>query len=67
MLSNTVDDEEEMLYGESSPLTSPAKEEPSNSTSAAVHSGKEGVHSPQQEPTHWCMIIRENGVMEVGI
>ncbi|KAL2080282.1 hypothetical protein ACEWY4_024075 [Coilia grayii] len=63
-ISNTVDDEEEMLYGESSPLTSPTKDEPGSSTSSAMHSGKEGAHS-KHEPTHWCMVVRENGVMEI--
>ncbi|KAI2652583.1 Cleavage and polyadenylation specificity factor subunit 1 [Labeo rohita] len=65
-ISNTVDDEEEMLYGESNPLTSPSKEEPSR-TSAAVNSaqtGREGGQS-RQEPSHWCLLVRENGVMEI--
>ncbi|XP_063041814.1 cleavage and polyadenylation specificity factor subunit 1 [Engraulis encrasicolus] len=63
-LSNAVDDEEEMLYGESSPLTSPNKDDPSGSASTTMHHGKDGPHS-KREPTHWCMVIRENGVMEI--
>uniref|UniRef100_A0AAY4D2M8 Cleavage and polyadenylation specificity factor subunit 1 n=1 Tax=Denticeps clupeoides TaxID=299321 RepID=A0AAY4D2M8_9TELE len=41
-MSNTVDDEEEMLYGDSSPLFSPTKDEPSHGglASAAPYSGK---------------------------
>uniref|UniRef100_A0AAY4D4H2 Cleavage and polyadenylation specificity factor subunit 1 n=1 Tax=Denticeps clupeoides TaxID=299321 RepID=A0AAY4D4H2_9TELE len=64
-MSNTVDDEEEMLYGDSSPLFSPTKDEPSHGglASAAPYSGKVGGHN-KQEPTHWCMVVRENGVME---
>ncbi|XP_043073522.1 cleavage and polyadenylation specificity factor subunit 1 [Puntigrus tetrazona] len=65
-ISNTVDDEEEMLYGESNPLTSPGKEEPSRS-SAALSSSQTGRESGQsrQEPSHWCLLVRENGVMEI--
>ncbi|XP_036411332.1 cleavage and polyadenylation specificity factor subunit 1 [Megalops cyprinoides] len=62
-MSNTVDDEEEMLYGDSNPLFSPTKEEPSRSTLEA-NPGDEGGTS-KVEPTHWCMIVRENGVMEI--
>lgn len=65
-VSNAVDDEEEMLYGESNPLTSPNKEESSRG-SAGVNStqtGREGGQS-RQDPSHWCLLVRENGVMEV--
>ncbi|KAI1901642.1 hypothetical protein AGOR_G00036500 [Albula goreensis] len=62
-ISNTVDDEEEMLYGDSNPLFSPTKEEPSRSASA-MYAGKE-AGSSKAEPTHWCMVVRENGVMEI--
>lgn len=61
--SNTVDDEEEMLYGDSSPLFSPTQEEPTGNTGTACP-GLEGA-THKAEPTHWCMVVRENGVMEV--
>lgn len=64
-ISNAVDDEEEMLYGESNPLTSPSKEE--SSRGSAVNSsqtGREGGQS-RQDPSHWCLLVRENGVMEI--
>uniref|UniRef100_H2ZS88 Cleavage and polyadenylation specificity factor subunit 1 n=1 Tax=Latimeria chalumnae TaxID=7897 RepID=H2ZS88_LATCH len=61
-LSNTVDDEEEMLYGETSSLSSPSKEE--QSRGAMPVSEKEPAHC-RLEPTHWCMLARENGVMEI--
>ncbi|XP_041867877.1 cleavage and polyadenylation specificity factor subunit 1 isoform X1 [Melanotaenia boesemani] len=63
-LSNTVDDEEEMLYGDSNTSAAPAKEEMSRSSVAPVPSVSEGGPS-KAEPTHWCVIIRENGVMEI--
>lgn len=63
-LSNTVDDEEEMLYGDSNASAAPAKDEISRSSTAQALSGSEGSSS-KTEPTHWCMIIRENGVMEI--
>uniref|UniRef100_A0A8C1A8B5 Cleavage and polyadenylation specificity factor subunit 1 n=1 Tax=Cyprinus carpio carpio TaxID=630221 RepID=A0A8C1A8B5_CYPCA len=62
-LGNAVDDEEEMLYGESKPLSSPSKEEPSR-VSAALNSTQTGRESGQ-EPSHWCLLVRENGVMEI--
>ncbi|XP_037120198.1 cleavage and polyadenylation specificity factor subunit 1 [Syngnathus acus] len=63
-LSNTVDDEEEMLYGDSSANTAPQKEEMNRTPGQAAPSGSEG--SPLRfDPTHWCMIVRENGVMEI--
>uniref|UniRef100_A0A8D0CIQ8 Cleavage and polyadenylation specificity factor subunit 1 n=1 Tax=Scleropages formosus TaxID=113540 RepID=A0A8D0CIQ8_SCLFO len=61
--SNTVDDEEEMLYGDSSPLFSPTQEEPSSSTTV-TQPRADGTPS-KAEPTHWCMMVRENGVMEI--
>uniref|UniRef100_A0A3B4T5R5 Cleavage and polyadenylation specificity factor subunit 1 n=1 Tax=Seriola dumerili TaxID=41447 RepID=A0A3B4T5R5_SERDU len=63
-LSNTVDDEEEMLYGDSNASAGPAKEEMSRNSAAATSFGSEGGSS-KAEPSHWCMIIRENGVMEI--
>uniref|UniRef100_A0A671SUX3 Cleavage and polyadenylation specificity factor subunit 1 n=1 Tax=Sinocyclocheilus anshuiensis TaxID=1608454 RepID=A0A671SUX3_9TELE len=60
---NALDDEEEMLYGESNPLSSPSKEEPSR-VSAALSSTQTGRQG-RQEPSHWCLLVRENGVMEI--
>lgn len=64
--SNALDDEEEMLYGESNPLTSPSKEESSRGYAAgnSTQTGREGGQS-RLEPSHWCLLVRENGVMEV--
>ncbi|XP_043546870.1 cleavage and polyadenylation specificity factor subunit 1 isoform X1 [Chiloscyllium plagiosum] len=62
-MSTTVDDEEEMLYGESgSALFSPPKEEPNRSSVPTAE--KEPSHL-KVEPTNWCMLVRENGVMEI--
>lgn len=61
--SNIVDDEEEMLYGDSSSNTGPSKDE-LNRSSAAGPSVSEGGYS-KAEPSHWCLITRESGVMEV--
>lgn len=63
-MSNTVDDEEEMLYGDSNASATPAKEDINRSFVAPTMSGSEATSS-KAEPTHWCMIIRENGVMEI--
>uniref|UniRef100_A0AAX7SZQ9 Cleavage and polyadenylation specificity factor subunit 1 n=1 Tax=Astatotilapia calliptera TaxID=8154 RepID=A0AAX7SZQ9_ASTCA len=65
-MSNTVDDEEEMLYGDSNASATPAKEDMNRSFVALATSGSEATSS-KAEPTHWCMIIRENGVMEVWV
>ncbi|CAI5690013.1 unnamed protein product [Oreochromis niloticus] len=65
-MSNTVDDEEEMLYGDSNASATPAKEDINRSFVAPTTSGSEATSS-KAEPTHWCMIIRENGVMEVHV
>ncbi|KAG1947438.1 cleavage and polyadenylation specificity factor subunit [Pimephales promelas] len=62
-ISNALDDEEEMLYGESNPLTSPNKEESSRAGSS-TQTGREGGQS-RLEPSHWCLLVRENGVMEI--
>ncbi|XP_069771192.1 cleavage and polyadenylation specificity factor subunit 1 isoform X2 [Narcine bancroftii] len=62
-ISTTVDDEEEMLYGESgSVLFSPPKEEPSRNSMLTTE--KETSHY-KIDPTNWCMLVRENGVMEI--
>ncbi|XP_061671474.1 cleavage and polyadenylation specificity factor subunit 1 isoform X2 [Syngnathoides biaculeatus] len=63
-LSNAVDDEEEMLYGDSGTNAPPQKEEMNPITVEAGPSGSEGS-AVKAEPTHWCMIVRENGVMEI--
>lgn len=62
--SNVVDDEEEMLYGDSNASAAPSKEEASRSFTLPGASVSEGSFS-KAEPSHWCMVIRENGVMEV--
>uniref|UniRef100_A0A803TS76 Cleavage and polyadenylation specificity factor subunit 1 n=1 Tax=Anolis carolinensis TaxID=28377 RepID=A0A803TS76_ANOCA len=59
---NTVDDEEEMLYGESGSLFSPNKEEPRRSS---LPSADKDPHQYKAEPTHWCVLVRENGTMEI--
>uniref|UniRef100_A0A3P9PR20 Cleavage and polyadenylation specificity factor subunit 1 n=1 Tax=Poecilia reticulata TaxID=8081 RepID=A0A3P9PR20_POERE len=63
-LSNTVDDEEEMLYGESGTNAAPAKEEMSRGSAGPAPGTSEGNPS-KAEPSHWCVIIRDNGVMEI--
>lgn len=63
-LSNAVDDEEEMLYGDSNASAAPPKEEVNRSSVAPAPPGSEGSLN-KAEPTHWCMIVRENGVMEI--
>lgn len=61
-LSNTVDDEEEMLYGDNTTILSPGKEEPRRSSFPS--NDKEPVHS-KLETTHWCVLVRETGIMEI--
>ncbi|XP_069636319.1 cleavage and polyadenylation specificity factor subunit 1 isoform X2 [Haliaeetus albicilla] len=61
-ISDTVDDEEEMLYGDSGALFSPAKEEPRRSS---LPSADRDPHQYKPEPTHWCVLVRENGAMEI--
>ncbi|XP_073185980.1 cleavage and polyadenylation specificity factor subunit 1 isoform X2 [Lepidochelys kempii] len=61
-ISNTVDDEEEMLYGDSSSLFSPTKEEPRRSS---LPLSDRDPHQYKVEPTHWCVLVRENGAMEI--
>uniref|UniRef100_A0A8C5DIP8 Cleavage and polyadenylation specificity factor subunit 1 n=1 Tax=Gouania willdenowi TaxID=441366 RepID=A0A8C5DIP8_GOUWI len=63
-LSNVVDDEEEMLYGDLSSNQAPPNEE--NYHCATAPSGSEGS-TTKTEPTSWCMVVRENGVMEVRV
>uniref|UniRef100_A0A8C7TKX2 Cleavage and polyadenylation specificity factor subunit 1 n=1 Tax=Oncorhynchus mykiss TaxID=8022 RepID=A0A8C7TKX2_ONCMY len=68
LFSNTVDDEEEMLYGDCNPAgITPTKDESHPGyrlSSGALGGGSEG-RSGRAEPTHWCMMVRENGVMEI--
>uniref|UniRef100_A0A6Q2WPE1 Cleavage and polyadenylation specificity factor subunit 1 n=1 Tax=Esox lucius TaxID=8010 RepID=A0A6Q2WPE1_ESOLU len=68
-LSNTVDDEEEMLYGDCNPAgITPTKDEghPGYRTSSSgALGGCSEQGSRRAEPTHWCMVVRENGVMEI--
>lgn len=64
LCSNIMDDEEEMLYGDSNASAAPSKEEMSRSFMGPGLFASEGS-SGKAEPSHWCMIIRENGVMEV--
>lgn len=66
LCSNIVDDEEEMLYGDSNTSATPSKDEMSRSFGAPGPSVSEGSSS-KAEPSHWCMITRENGVMEVRV
>ncbi|XP_069478054.1 cleavage and polyadenylation specificity factor subunit 1 isoform X2 [Ambystoma mexicanum] len=61
-LSNTVDDEEEMLYGDTSTIFSPGKEELRRPSFPL--GDKELPHS-KMEPTHWCVLVRETGIMEI--
>lgn len=65
-LSTTVDDEEEMLYGDNSSIFSPNKEQGSASHSliGLTLADRESPHYGL-EPTHWCMLVRESGVMEI--
>uniref|UniRef100_A0A8U7NW11 Cleavage and polyadenylation specific factor 1 n=1 Tax=Corvus moneduloides TaxID=1196302 RepID=A0A8U7NW11_CORMO len=60
-LSDSVDDEEEMLYGDSGGSGhSPPKEEPRR---PGPPEREPPPHSP--EPSHWCVLARENGNMEI--
>ncbi|XP_041375883.1 cleavage and polyadenylation specificity factor subunit 1-like isoform X2 [Gigantopelta aegis] len=60
---STIDDEDELLYGESdtSVFTS-------SFDLGSKDSGKDKKQEPQVQevkPSHWCIITRENGVLEV--
>ena len=61
--SPTVDDEEEMLYGDSGSLFSPSKEEARRSSQPPADRDPTPFRA---EPTHWCLLVRENGTMEVS-
>uniref|UniRef100_A0A674HMS0 Cleavage and polyadenylation specificity factor subunit 1 n=1 Tax=Taeniopygia guttata TaxID=59729 RepID=A0A674HMS0_TAEGU len=59
--SGSVDDEEEMLYGDSGGSgRSPPREEPRR---AGPPERDPAPQSP--EPSHWCVLARENGHMEI--
>lgn len=60
--SPTVDDEEEMLYGDSSSLFSPSKEEARRSNQPPADRDPAPF---RVDPTHWCLLVRENGTMEI--
>lgn len=61
-ISRSVDDEDEMLYGDSGFLSSPSKEEPRRSN---VPNTERDSSQYRAEPTHWCVVVRENGIMEI--
>uniref|UniRef100_A0A7N4P140 Cleavage and polyadenylation specificity factor subunit 1 n=1 Tax=Sarcophilus harrisii TaxID=9305 RepID=A0A7N4P140_SARHA len=61
-ISPTVDDEEEMLYGDSSSLFSPSKEEARRSSLPPADRDPPPYRA---EPTHWCVLVRESGAMEI--
>lgn len=58
-----MDDEEEMLYGDSGSLFSPSKEEARRSSQPPADRDPAPF---RVDPTHWCLLVRENGTMEVG-
>ncbi|XP_077022611.1 cleavage and polyadenylation specificity factor subunit 1 isoform X2 [Tamandua tetradactyla] len=60
--SPTVDDEEEMLYGDSGSLFSPSKEETRRSCQPPADREPPAFRA---EPTHWCLLVRESGAMEI--
>ena len=62
--SHSLDDEEEMLYGDCNAEMAANRDDPNRGSSASAPPGGEGG-GDKAEPTHWCMIVRENGVMEV--
>ncbi|XP_073536236.1 cleavage and polyadenylation specificity factor subunit 1 isoform X4 [Phyllobates terribilis] len=52
-MSHSVDDEDEMLYGDSGFLSSPSKEEPRRSNAPSDRESSQH----KVEPTHWCVLI----------
>ncbi|CAH2286336.1 cleavage and polyadenylation specificity factor subunit 1 isoform X1 [Pelobates cultripes] len=61
-MSHSVDDEDEMLYGDSGFLSSPTKDEPRRGCQPT----SEKESSPYKtETTHWCVLVRESGIMEI--
>ncbi|XP_033987005.1 cleavage and polyadenylation specificity factor subunit 1-like [Trematomus bernacchii] len=61
--SNLVDDEEEMLYGDSNASAAHGRDEMGRSYGIHGIYGSDG--QGKAEPSHWCFICRENGVMEI--
>lgn len=51
-----------MLYGDSGSLFSPSKEEARRSSQPPADRDPTPFRA---EPTHWCLLVRENGTMEV--
>ncbi|KAJ3609793.1 hypothetical protein NHX12_024303 [Muraenolepis orangiensis] len=62
-LSHCVDDEEEMLYGDCHAAAN--RDDPNRGSSSGMGFGGGEGGLGEAEPTHWCMIVRENGVMEI--
>ncbi|KAJ8041183.1 Cleavage and polyadenylation specificity factor subunit 1 [Holothuria leucospilota] len=58
---STIDDEDELLYGPSEPKIS---FEGITATVTSQPTIQEKL-KPELEPTHWCAVCRENGVMEI--
>lgn len=52
-----------MLYGDSGSLFSPSKEEARRSSQPPAD---RDLTPFRAEPTHWCLLVRENGTLEVG-
>lgn len=61
-VSRSVDDEDEMLYGDSGFPSSPSKEEARRGN---IPNAERDSSQYKAEPTHWCVVVRENGIMEV--
>lgn len=53
-----------MLYGDSGSLFSPSKEEARRSNQPPADRDPAPF---RVDPTHWCLLVRENGTMEVGV
>ncbi|NWU73341.1 CPSF1 factor, partial [Pterocles burchelli] len=60
-ISGPVDDEEELLYGDTGTVPSPGTEEPRRSLAPPERDPPQ--HRP--DPTHWCLLVRESGAMEI--
>ncbi|XP_041422699.1 cleavage and polyadenylation specificity factor subunit 1 isoform X1 [Xenopus laevis] len=61
-MSHSVDDEDEMLYGDSGLLSSPKKEESQKSNPPTTEKDSSQY---RVEPSHWTVLVRENGTMEI--
>ncbi|XP_072014167.1 cleavage and polyadenylation specificity factor subunit 1-like isoform X2 [Amphiura filiformis] len=60
---DNIDEEDEMLYGSSEPAVL-ASNVPSD-TSPKSGSSKEADKTMSKEPTYWCTVCRENGLLEI--